>query len=727
MKRVWDYIRKRRQLLNGSIFEYLVLGLVFLVLASFYTNFVILNITTQVFTAFPGDGTGGFMWYNFAQPGFDLTLEPSDMVNYPYGEPIGGPTFFTYMAIWIPIRILGAIFGYVAGMNILMHLVFILSALSAYWFIKRLTSSAPAAFFAGFAMAFSPYVIQKSFDQLPYTLSFLFVFILAAFMALWVRPTVWRAVLLAVFLCLTYYSDGYYLLIASVFMVGLVLAGCVQAVLMKMNTAAFWKRVKMLLIAAGFVAVLMLPVAIVQLADGSNIKSSLEGRRSDIAKELYIYRTSVVDFLLPSRFNPFFDGNQSLNEIHNIRDVRSNPGESTNYIGYIIILLNCVGAITAIVWLRNKKIKKLKDINTNIRKLYILMACITGVFVPIALAFMFSPNIVVFGQTIPLPGQLFIDKDISLWRVMARFFIPLRIVMVLFAAFTLGLFFSTHRIREMNKTRMNIITWGAALVLVAGLAVGYATRVNRPSYSLTQIKKGYSWLRDQHNIERIVELPIVDPLDQRTADNVTNQLVHGKKLLNAKESTTFSITNVLGGISNPETIDWAYSRGAQAVITHDECKQVSWGTILYDSSNTSEDKMCIYSLERGMTFDKTFVRFRQGFLQRPNAPNQEQVYPSKDKVTMEITDNKFDRLKKPNRVSLGLSLIINDPELKSWKILQDGKIIGNGEASLGVSTISVEVDGASPIELQVIRHDTESVELGDYIITNTIANKVDDK
>lgn len=675
------FITRPRALLHGSILEYLGVAFLFLVVTCAYTDFVAFDISNRIFTNSPGDGSGGFMWYTFAQPGLDLFLHHSDMVNYPDGENIGGPTFVTYFGLWIPIRILSFLFGPVAGINLFMMLGFVLTAVSMYWLVKKLTHSVPVALFAGYSAAFAPYMAQKSLNHIAYILLYVFVFMIAAFIGFWKRPTIKRAILLAGTIALAFYTDGYYILLGSVTIFCMVLAGFVYGFVVKMNKKQFFDRLKMLFVALGAFILMMSPVAILQLTKGPEVKASLDGRRSDIATELKAYKTHIVDLKLPAISNPFLKDNREFKKAWFEKSKRSNPSESTNYSGYTIYILVAVGVLILMVELARmltKRTKVIKGLPEAQRQAFLLVGCIGVITIPAVLSFMFSPEGSIFGIRIPLPGELFIKYDISLWRVMSRFFVVLHVVLVLFAALTLGLLL--YRVGRKKKTRY--WAWVIAAILAGIISVEYASTANRPTLAFSNVNKAYYWLRNQPNIKEVVEVPVVDPLNSWTARHVTNQIVHGKKLLNRKEDTSTRISSVYGTKDNRELINWAYDRGADAVIAHDEqCDKVEWGKLLYDGDDSSE-KVCIYSLDKRYDNDDLYVKFDDGFY---NHIDKYKELP-RTRVTMEklkseffIVDGSFNKLTKNKPAKMEAVMQNTSDGAGKWTIEQGDEKIAEGE------------------------------------------------
>lgn len=727
MKKLPNYIRgtivllrRQNSFLRGSYLEYILVAILFVIIAVVYTNFIAFNINSQLFSG-SGDSTAGFLWLNFADHSLNPFLSHTDYVNYPYGANLGGPTFITYAALWLPLRILSFLFGPFAGLNLVMLWGYIGAAIGMYWLLKKLTGNIPAAIFSGFAVAFTPYAMYKSSAHLAYIFSIVFVLITASFVALWVKPSKKRTVFLALSIALAFYTDGYYVLLATVMMIGLVFAGVLHAIIMRFKWADYRIRIKSLLLAFCSFLLLMIPIGYVQITQSNQINGTLSAARDNIANEINIYRSNVIDFILPPVGNPVLNIVDGSLSVTNYRNLRSNSGESTLYIGAILIILTAVGFILIGVWLINKKYSTLILLDKVTLNKYILLGCITFIAIPLYLSFMFSPQIYILGHLIPLPGKFLIDHNIALWRVMSRFFIPLHVLVVVFAAFTLWI--TLHHSALMaraDKYKKHLITTLVLLLLLV-TAFEYQTTVNRPSFNINNQPKGYQWLKSQNNIKVIAELPMVDPLDSHSTNYVTSQIYHGKKLVNIKESNDRQITNTLGSIKNPEAIDFAFSRGAQVIITHDiPCEIVAWGAVVF---NDMESKMCIYKLERPVSKDLIFTKFGEGFAYSANQKNSDDSAVSiiKAKSTISFVDKSFSKNQSGSvRLAAEITSLKYNDDKGTWTISQNNKIISSGIIVNSHSIIDVKLLAKYDVSFYIKLND-KTLSPGLLVLKNTIA------
>lgn len=694
---------RKRHFLRGTIFEYIVTGILYGVITVALTGGVLLHINTQLFTAGSGDATAGFLWLNYADPGINPDLSHTNLVNYPSGEDLGGPTLITYSALWLPLRVLSYMFGPVAGLNCMMLIGFLGAAMSGYWLLKRLTGSKLIAFFAGYAIAFVPYNIYKSVSHLAYLFCFPFVLIFASFYGLWRRPTKRRAVIAALAVALAFYTDGYYLLIGSVTIACLVFTAYLVMLLDRKERAYIAVRTRMIAFAALVLFVCSLPIGYVQLSQGSKVATTLSSSRAgDPMEEMRAYRSRWEDFLLPSGKHPVLSHNKTFELVSWEKELRSTPSECMNYIGYGVLTLTVIGFILLIVYFLRRKYSSINlYVPMAARKPLFIFGAFLVICIPVFLSFMFSPMTAIHGHTIYLPGGILAHFGIGFWRVLARFFIPMHVLFVIFAALVLNILYSYTLRNRKQSLRVGIV-----IFVTLFTSFEYLTTYNTPVFDFTKLPTGYYWLKKQENIKVVAELPMVDALDGMTGQYVTAQIVHGKKLVNMKEPSVDRLNNAVGGQSNPEAINLAYDRGAQAVITHDvPCiNNPVWGSLLYDESkHDTRARMCIYKLERPINNDDDYILFGNGFTYTPVRvkPYEQSALIGAPTSTMRVTDQNFRDVTGKVRITAKLEYVSDATLSVSWAVSQNGTVLTRGTSSSRMSDIKFTADAASPINLTV--------------------------
>lgn len=693
-----------RRALGGSIAEYAAVASLFLFLTAAYTNWVVFDISNKIFVGLGGgDATAGFLWLNSVSPGLSPFLGHTDIVNFPYGEDLGSPTHATYALLWIPMRMLAYLFDPVIALNIMTVAGFVITAMTTYWLVKRLTRSTPVALFAGFAATFVPYSLMKGSAHLSYIYAGVFVLIFAAFIGFWLRPTWLRAVLFGLSVAAAFYTDGYYILLAAVMVLSLCVGGAIYELARK-HVGALGAKMRGLAISLAVLLLALIPLAYIQLSQGDRIKQSLANSRSDTAKEFQLYRTELIDFIVPVE-HPLLAQISKYNKLQAIKNSRSNPSENANYVGVVVAFLVVVGLAFMISHLISRR-GTLSKLSAYDRNLFLFVGTISVITTLVFLSFMFSPSIDVAGQTFYLPGQLLLDHDITLWRVMSRFFIPLHVVLVAFAAYTAWILVSVElkRFKLMNAT---IVTWGVMSVFIALTALEYLTVANRPSFEVKHIPKTYTWLKEQKDIQVIAELPIVDHLNLMTGDYLTHQLVHGKKLINTRIGAGSGTLGYFGTVDNPESLDFIRSRGVDAVVVSGRNCEVSvtWGKLIYSEkvANVTNPMLCTYRLTN-MAYDPYFTKTEDGVLGTPLFSETYEQTSVIEKLDVLFMPARFrEQQSTPGPLSLSLDFVpVLDPDFNgSWSVYQRGDLIASGPINGSRGSIDITIQKELPVELRL--------------------------
>lgn len=707
---------KQRAFLSGSILEYCVIGIIFFLLTLAYTDFVLLHASHRLFIEGPGDGTAGFLWILFADKGWGGILAHSNLVNYPVGENLANPTFITYSALLIPLWVMSRLAGPITALNIVTFFGFFACAMAMYWLVKRLIRNKLISFFAGYASAFVPYHIMKSSAHLAYLFSVVFVLIIAGFIGLWRQPKSWkRALIFAAAIALAYYTDGYYLLLASFFVGCNILASFIYLAVSK----APLPRVKAWLIGLirmGVVLMLLcLPILFTQFSQSKNIQSHLSSARDGIGFDLDFYSSKKIDYLLPSVHHPSLINNETFLQMQQYKNSRSNTSENTLYVGYVVILLCVIGFVLLAGWLVSRKKSTISSLSVAQRRSYIFLGAITFVSVPMMLYASLPPFLYFMGHKIPTLGGFFVLSGITLWRVMSRFFLPMHVLLVLFAAVTLSVLYRTVGALKIDTKRANFLRISVFLLLTLGTAFEYASATSRPAFDFNNLPRAYKWLKTEKGIQVIAETPLLDrPLDVNYLFT-TAQIVHGKKLINTHlTNNPVGGRTALGKVDNPDTIDYALARGADAIITHDEkcITQPVWGRLVYQDNNKASVKeamyygspICIYKLNQAAHPDPFYAQLKKGtfsdeiLMAQKNDEDYSLIYG--DKGVIQVRDQLGRNVSGRARIEAGIT---SSPKSLvrfqgRWRLFQDGKILSEGNAP---GFINSEVDASKDITVEV--------------------------
>ncbi len=717
LRGVWNYARRYQPVLSGTILEYGLVFLFFTLLTFLYTDNIVLHINHQLFINGPGDGTAGFLWLNYAGNHLNPLSGHTNIVNYPYGAPLGSPTYVAYTALLTPLWVLSHIFTPIVALNLVTFWGFLSGGFAMYWLLKRLTHNAPVSLLAGFAVAFSPFHLANSSMHLSYIFSIDFVLILAAFIGLWRKQTWKRALLLAATVALAFYTDAYFLLFASLFLLTLIGGGLLSELLFwdKQTLASVWRKVRYLALACACIGVLAAPIGIVQLTDSGQVNNTLSHARGDIVSEISYYSARPLDFLLPPLYHPVLRHSQEFNLLQAYKNTRSNPGESTLYIGYAIILLCLLGVVLTTAYVIRRRGQTLSRLSTDERNRYLLIGSLCLVAVPILISFTLPLHAMIHGHRIPLPPELFIKYNISFWRVLTRLFLPIHVLLVLFGAMSLSILFkATKPFKDGSMARTLQLQWLVAAVLIGVLAFEYATGFNRPAFDFNHMPKAYSWLAQQKDIPVVAEFPFIGKPWDPAAYDVTAQMIHHKKLVNLQlPEQDPNIHNGLVVIDNPEAVDYVVLRGAQVGITHGERCNLTypWLTLIYNGEKDPAygDKqyspVCIYRLHR-VTSDKLFIDLYGAFASMPTIKQNSYADPLYGNYAeMKVINDRdaFVTKHTPARLTLTLGTAPAMSAFKGhWRILQDNIELANGEITGDQpGQVDVSIDASKTIQIRI--------------------------
>lgn len=705
--RAWAELRAIRYFLRGTIAEYLLVGMLFFVLTLVYTDFVLFHGTQKLFIEGPGDGTAGFLWLTFASNDNGGFLGNTDLINYPLGANLTNPTYITYIAQLMPLLLLGKIVGPVLALNLVTYFAFISCGVLMYWLMKGITGNWIISIFSAYAATFVPYHIINSSSHLSYIFSGVFVMIFAALYGLMRGPSIVRAVVLGLVLALAFYTDGYFILLASVFVLNL-LVGYLLYVLITYRSGKIdylWTRVKYLSAAAGVLLVALLPMAYVQLTQSDNIESSLATARGSIISEIEVYKAKPMDFIVPSVHHPLLMESPEFQQLQKYKNSRSNAMENTLYIGFTLIALAAFASVMVGLYYVLRKRSALAAMAPEKREKIVLLTVVCLSAMPLFLIWMVGIDIAILGYRIPMPPGILVDFGIALWRVYARMFLPLHILIVIMAG--VGLYITSQYVSKQKRFGVVI------LCLMAILGIEYATMTSRPAYNFLNTPEAYYWLRDQEDIDVIAELPFVDRPLETNYDYVTAQIIHGKKLINSHlTSVPIGTHNALGDIENSEAINFSIIRGAQAIVTRGEkCDpNISWGTLAYEDANADSNKesfyygspLCVYRVTGSSSdIDPFFIELEHGsfsdILTEVNDNEFNVVYG--DRGTLRVKDSRYQSV--AGQASL-IASVVNAPEgtIKNatWSVWQDNIKIQEGR--VGADEINCLINANQPIEVR---------------------------
>jgi hypothetical protein len=414
----------------------------------------------------PGDATGGvtqFWWSGYA-----LTHGKSVFDNMLEGVPLGSewaqvPFVVLPLIVFTP---LSALIGPIASYNLLILSGFPLTAWATYLLVRRLGFSALASAFAGLAMAFAPYHVEKAQGHGNET-HLEFVALALFFLVRWRQEGRKRdAALAGVMLGLQMWMDYYFTFILAV---GLLVFFTVSVFIPPEGLSwPKWLRSNVLASAVmSLVATLFAPLTLLafQRPGTGSLSSELTVVHRDI-NELQVYSARPWEYFEPWHANPLVP--RFITDWENLHLHGSNWTESTLFLGYTVMALALIG------------------LAINRQRFIVAFSIALGI-VGVALAA--PPTIHLLGITVHGPS-FYVYQVVAFFRVYARFSILVMLGAVILAAAG----FSALQVRLVSGRRPLLL-----LIPFLLLAVEFN---NQPPNHVTAILPApaeYTWLAAQPN------------------------------------------------------------------------------------------------------------------------------------------------------------------------------------------------------------------------------------
>lgn len=527
----------------------------FVAIASYYMGPSITQCSTTLYGF--GDNTAGPIWRNSVS-GESPLWGFTKASNYPAGENLYSPVHLSavlqYSTYWIFFKAFGAI----CGMNLVNLLGFVSAAVLMFFCVRWLTKSNWISWFAGFAVAFSPYYQFKVGGHPSFGYQAILIAILWLLMLVTTRVKRRDAVLLALFFAIAVYWDPYFTLLASVLIAAYSL-GWLLFILARRKKSGIPKSKLINLVLAGALAfVFILPLGLVKVTKSAEISSFVSGSRGDVMFDARTCSNLPWDYLLPS------DGNYVLNKIVGAQTAGKltklhhgcNPAEYTVGISLAVLLIAFIGA-TVLLW---EKLNRRRIFKTG-QNLAPIFAGVSSLLIG-AFLIGLPPNI----GGLKLPSSILLELT-STWRILSRFYILVNIALVILVAIILH-FIAQKKIFS-KKT-------STALFVLIVLSVFIQNQAFKP-FSGSQATFNYAkdlpsvnlFLRDQTAIQSIAGYPL-DKMGESGAISIflTAQTINKKNLLNSAnpnsdlESVRFSIKD----FTDPQTLSVLRGLDIDAVL-----------------------------------------------------------------------------------------------------------------------------------------------------------------
>ena len=698
-------LRAHRRILRGSVLEYLTLTAVLFLIAEVIQKFT-LFIPGAVFTTTVGDATSGFLYVVSVAQGWDPTLGHTMMTNYPFGDEIAKPAYVTWITLLAPLWLLSRVMRPTTALALVTALGFVTSGLGMYGLVKRLTGHWYVAAFAAYAVAFMPYHVYKSSDHLTNVFNVVVILVIGFFVAVWRRATKARVAGLAIAVALACYTDGYYIMIVGLTIVGLISAAVVSD---KLIGGVSWRligrRLLNVVIAGALAVLLLLPIAGVFLIQNRQVLSDLAQSRGAIFQDTVTYAAHPIDFVLPASGNPIVTHIPALKARSDVRNQHSNPAERTNYLGWTVILLTLVGyGGLVLARRRGRRPEAARDMTERISLLAL----------PLVIVWAFGPQLVIGPLTIPMPYQWIIDVT-ALWRVPARMVLAVQPLAVLAAAAVLDRLLSGPWLTKASWAkrfghRARLLPVVLSLVMTAVLALEYWTPTTSRPFSGKDMPQTYVWLKQQSDIKAILELPIGGHLS--TAGYYAYaQSIHGLPMVDSSLGTQENgMFDALVGAQNMDAINLARRRGVDTVVVHGyACLQYSWGRLVHTESNAltpinDRGDVCVYRLNPATTTTDDMFPSVTGALWPLiswHLDGESGVWLSVPQVNVNVVDSDGN----PYATGQGATVrsdirtVGDAPRTIQWTATQNNKIVGSGQVYSADFEVQADIVTGSPVTL----------------------------
>jgi hypothetical protein len=363
-----------------------------------------------------------------------FTAHRDPLNGAPEGLPVSSAVQIANFLIPASIWSLHWLFGFTAAANLFLLGGFVLTGFSVYLLLDRLGIHPLAAIYAGYAVAFNPWMIERSYAGH------------GGFMQAWVFPlqiatmlyahrarSIRSAVLAGLALTVSFYESSYYgLLSVLVFGVFWVLE------LVREKGRSLWPFTFAGVAFASSV-VAFLPALIAWRGD----KQAVAANVSNPLQDLQNLGAAPESYILPSVRNPVLGG--ITRHFDPIAD--SHWAENTLYLGWSLLILGLIGA-----WL---VIRRYPDTFATPTRRFFFVGM--TVLAPAAFLCSLKRETSVFGLDVPMPSYV-IGQFTTFWRVFARFGLLVTFALAVLAALTLTAL--------MRRTRYGVAIFVAAMLLL---------------------------------------------------------------------------------------------------------------------------------------------------------------------------------------------------------------------------------------------------------------------
>lgn len=584
-----------------------------------------------------GDNTAGPVWRFGLKPPQSPVGSFENMTNFPVGENLYTPAVYSLSGqssvIWANSRIFGPVCGY----NLFNMGGFFLSALVMFGFIYALTKRRWIAWFAGFAVSFSPYYQMKVGGHPGYGYQALLI---GSVWALYSLIKYKRKRDIALFAGVTascFYFDPYFSLLVVCMVAPILLVWLVGFYLSQNNKKRedlfdTSKKTLVALFKAGILtALLLLPLVFVTIKNSSQIASSVAASRGNVLFEAKACSNLPHEYITPFVLHPIFERLAGKAEYIKLVDNLHNGfscgiGEDTVGVSIAIMTVTIFG-LTVILWevLNKRKLGIQLGYNTRLVFYGIGAVLVTGFLIGF-------PPMKLLGL-IPTPSFVMLEITTT-WRTLTRLYVVVNFAVITLFSIVL-LYFSNH-FRKYRKTLLIIfiLLFGAVLIEYQAFKPFTGNKLSTFSYK-NDVPSSYTWLKAQKDINTIAEYPLEKSGGESNAMAyyLSMQVSHGKKLFNSNIATSYEdkLRDSMKDLSDPQSVQVLGGLGIDAVVIHgvdeSEIRKIPGLEVVHISGQetfnilaftptVTNDKMVIARIKN--TDTKQMMYFSKGFPRNTN-------------------------------------------------------------------------------------------------------------
>lgn len=331
--------------------------------------------------------------------------------GFPFAPAVQIANFVQPGFVWV----LRDVLGLYGAFNLFLLLGFVLTGFMVYLLLDRIGIGVLPGVFAGYAVAFNPWMIERAFaGHAGYMHAWIFPALVLVLLSAHRRRLLWSAAIVGLVLALSFYISSYYGLLAAL-LVGVFWV--VDFVLARGLAEKLWTTT-LVCVMTGVTGAALAPAALAWVLDRDRVAASV----SNDVQQLQNLGASAESYILPSTRHPVLGG------ITRSFDVLADQhwAENTLYVGYSTLILGLI-AIGLIV----RRHPRLNE--TTGRRIVLLFA---AVLVPAAFLFSLKRYTSILGIDVPMPAYV-MGQFTTFWRVYARFGVLVVFGLALLAAFTL--------------------------------------------------------------------------------------------------------------------------------------------------------------------------------------------------------------------------------------------------------------------------------------------------